>query len=124
MRRLDHSMIFLLIAGTYTPFALLVLDGSLANAILVAVWGGALAGIVLELIWVDAPRWLTAIVYVVLGWVAIAAFPELLSEIGVVAMAMVAAGGVLYTLGAVVYATKWPDPSRRCSAITRSSMCS
>jgi hemolysin III len=110
MRRLDHSMIFLLIAGTYTPFALLVLDGSLADAILIAVWGGALAGIVLELLWVDAPRWLTALVYVVLGWVAIAAFPELVSEIGLVAMALVAGGGVLYTLGAVVYAVKWPDP--------------
>jgi hemolysin III len=110
MRRLDHSMIFLLIAGTYTPFALLVLDGALADAILIAVWAGALAGIVLELLWVDAPRWLTAVVYVVLGWVAIAAFPELVSEIGLPAMAMVAAGGVLYTVGAVVYAVKWPDP--------------
>jgi hemolysin III len=111
MRRLDHSMIFLLIAGTYTPFALLVLDGALATAILVAVWAGAAAGIVMNLVWVDAPKWVTALVYVVLGWVAVAAFPELTSEIGVVAMGMVAAGGVLYTAGAVVYATRWPNPS-------------
>src|SRR5919201_6572365 len=68
MRRLDHSMIFLVIAGTYTPFALLVLHGALATAILVAVWGGALAGIIFNLIWVDAPKWLTAVTYVALGW--------------------------------------------------------
>src|SRR3954454_8065960 len=101
MRRLDHSMIFLLIAGTYTPFALLVLDGTIATAILVAVWGGALAGIVLNLVWIDAPKWVTAVVYVALGWVAVAAFPELFDELGVTPTMLVAAGGVLYTLGAV-----------------------
>jgi hemolysin III len=110
MRRLDHSMIFLVIAGSYTPFALLVLDGSLATAILIAVWAGALAGIVLELVWIDAPKWLSALVYVVLGWVAIAAFPQLVSDLGITAAAMVAAGGILYTVGAVVYATRRPDP--------------
>jgi hemolysin III len=111
MRRLDHSMIFLLIAGTYTPFALLALDGPLATAILVAVWGGALAGIVLNLVWVDAPKWVTAIVYVTLGWVAIVAFPDLASNLGLVAISLVAAAGVLYTAGAVVYALKRPDPA-------------
>jgi hemolysin III len=111
MRRLDHSMIFLLIAGTYTPFALLILNGALATAILIGVWAGAAAGIVMNLIWVDAPKWVTALVYVLLGWVAVAAFPEMTSRIGVVAISMVATGGVLYTLGAVVYATKWPNPS-------------
>ena len=110
MRRLDHSMIFLLIAGSYTPFALLVLDGDLATAILIAVWAGALAGIVLELVWIDAPKWFAALVYVVLGWVAIAAFPELVSNLGVTASVMVAVGGLLYTLGAVVYALRRPDP--------------
>ena len=110
MRRLDHSMIFVLIAGSYTPFALLALHGRLATAILIAVWGGALAGVVFKLIWIDAPKWLVAITYVVLGWVAVAAFPQLLDRIGVTATAMVAAGGVLYTLGAVVYARKRPDP--------------
>ena len=77
MRRLDHSMIFLLIAGTYTPFALLVLHGTLADAILVAVWVGALAGTIVEMIWIEAPKWVTAIIYLSLGWVAIVAFPEL-----------------------------------------------
>jgi hemolysin III len=111
MRRLDHSMIFVLIAGSYTPFALLALHGQLANAILIAVWGGALAGVGFKLIWIDAPKRLVAITYVVLGWVAVAAFPQLLDRIGVVATSLVAAGGVLYTLGAVVYASKRPDPS-------------
>jgi hemolysin III len=110
MRRLDHSMIFFLIAGTYTPFALLVLEGTLATAILVAVWGGALAGIVLNLVWIDAPKWVTALVYIVLGWVAVAAFPEMISQIGLTATALVGIGGILYTLGAVVYALNRPDP--------------
>jgi hemolysin III len=111
MRRLDHSMIFCLIAGTYTPFALLVLDGPLATAILVVVWAGALAGIVLNLVWVDAPKWVTAVVYVSLGWVAVVAFPQLTSELGVAAVGLVAAGGILYTAGAVVYATRRPNPA-------------
>ncbi|HEV2875147.1 MAG TPA: hemolysin III family protein [Thermoleophilaceae bacterium] len=111
MRRLDHSMIFLLIAGTYTPFALLVLEGSLATVILVVVWAGALGGVVLKLVWIDAPKPLIAVLYVMLGWVAVAAFPDMLDELGVTSTALVAAGGVLYTLGAVVYATGRPDPA-------------
>jgi hemolysin III len=111
MRRLDHSMIFLLIAGTYTPFALLVLNGALATAILVGVWAGAAAGIVMNLLWVDAPKWVTALVYVLLGWVAVAALPQMASEIGLAAIALVATGGVLYTLGAVIYASRWPNPA-------------
>ena len=111
MRRLDHTMIFFLIAGTYTPFGLLVLDGTLGVAILCAVWGGALAGVVLNLVWIDSPKWVTALVYIAVGWVAVVAFPDLISELGVTAIALLAAGGVLYTLGAVVYARKKPDPS-------------
>jgi hemolysin III len=111
MRRLDHSMIFLLIAGTYTPFALLALHGTLATAILIAVWAGALGGIVLNLVWIDAPKWLTAVVYVALGWVAVVAFPAMFDELGVTATVLVALGGVLYTLGAVVYAAHRPDPA-------------
>ena len=111
MRRLDHSMIFVLIAGTYTPFALLVLDGTLAVVILTVVWAGALGGIVLKLVWIDAPKPLVAILYVMLGWVAVAAFPDLLDGLGVTSTALVAAGGVLYTLGAVVYALGRPDPA-------------
>jgi hemolysin III len=111
MRRLDHTMIFVLIAGSYTPFALLVLDGTLATVILLAVWGGALAGALMKLLWIDAPKWLVAGTYVLLGWVAVAAFPGLLEELGLAPTALVAAGGVLYTVGAVVYALKRPDPA-------------
>ena len=111
MRRVDHSMIFVLIAGTYTPFALLALDGTLATAILIAVWVGAGAGIVMSLLWPDAPKWLLAVVYVALGWVAIAAFPAMLDRLGITAMVMVGVGGALYTAGAVIYATRRPDPS-------------
>jgi hemolysin III len=111
MRRLDHSAIFVLIAGTYTPFALLTLDGALATVILVAVWAGAAAGIVMTVVWIDAPKWLIAIVYVALGWVAIAAMPEMLDDLGIAAVGLVAVGGALYTAGAVIYALKRPDPA-------------
>jgi hemolysin III len=110
MRRVDHSMIFVLIAGTYTPFALLSLNGTLATVILVAVWTGAAAGIVMSLVWPDAPKWLLAMVYVSLGWVAVAAFPAMFDALGITAMAMVVLGGALYTAGAVVYALRRPDP--------------
>jgi hemolysin III len=110
MRRLDHSMIFLLIAGTYTPFALLVLDGTLATVILVVVWAGALGGIVLKLVWIDAPKVVVAAVYVVLGWVAVVALPDLVDELGVASTVLVVAGGMLYTAGAAVYALRRPDP--------------
>ena len=110
MRRLDHSAIFLLIAGSYTPFALLALDGTLADVILGVIWAGALAGIVLKLVWIDAANWLTATIYVLLGSVAFGAFPGLVSEVGLTASGMVALGGLLYTLGAVVYARRRPDP--------------
>ena len=111
MRRVDHSMIFLLIAGTYTPFALLALDGTIATVILIAVWSGAAAGIVLNLVWIDAPKWVTALVYITLGWIAVAAFPELVSGVGITGTALVAVGGVLYTVGAVIYARRRPDPA-------------
>lgn len=111
MRRLDHSMIFFLIAGTYTPFALLALDGALATAILVVVWTGAVAGAIVETIWIDHPKWVSALIYLALGWVAVVAFPDLWSTLGVGGAALVIVGGVLYTAGAVVYATQRPNPS-------------
>jgi len=111
MRRLDHSMIFFLIAGTYTPFALLVLDGDLATVILVVVWAGALAGIFMKLLWIDAPKALVAILYVAIGWVAVAAFPSMLDELGITGTALVVAGGLLYTAGALVYAFQRPNPA-------------
>jgi hemolysin III len=110
MRRLDHSMIFVLIAGTYTPVALLALSGALARAILIAVWAGAGAGIVFKLVWIDAPKWLFAVVYIALGWVSVAVFGELPAAIGWLGVAGLAAGGLLYTAGAIVYARERPNP--------------
>jgi hemolysin III len=113
LRRLDHSMIFVLVAGTYTPFGALVLAPALGWTLLAVVWGGTIAGVVLTLVWVDAPRWLTAALYVALGWVAIAAVPQLLNRAGAAAVALLATGGILYTIGAVVYAWLRPDPAPR-----------
>ena len=110
IRRLDHSMIFVFIAGTYTPFAVLVFEGDLATAIGITVWAGALAGVVLKLVWIDAPRWLISATYIALGWVAAAATPQMLDKLGLTATLLVGAGGILYTAGAVVYATQRPDP--------------
>ena len=110
MRRLDHSMIFLLIAGTYTPFGLLVLPGKLAFVVLAVVWGGALLGMALNMVWIDAPKWLSAIVYVSLGWVGITALPELVSQLGATATGLIVLGGVLYSAGAAIYALRRPDP--------------
>jgi hemolysin III len=109
MRRLDHSTILLLIAGTYTPFALLAFDGVLATAILITVWAGAAAGLVLNLLWVDAPTWVTTIVFLVLGWVGVIAVPELFG-VGVAPAVLVFVGGGLYTIGALAYAFKRPNP--------------
>jgi hemolysin III len=110
MKYLDHSMIFVLIAGTYTPIAGTVLDGSLRTAVLLTVWIGALAGVVLTVAWIDAPKWAAALPYVALGWVAIVALPQLLDGLGAAGLSLVALGGALYTAGAVVYARKRPDP--------------
>ena len=110
MRRLDHSMIFVLIAGTYTPFSLLVLDGPLATGVLIAVWAGAFGGIVLNLVWTTAPKWLTATVYVSLAWVAVIAMPELAARLGAIGVSLLLGGGLLYTVGALIYATERPNP--------------
>jgi hemolysin III len=113
LRRLDHSMIFVLVAGTYTPFALLVLAPALGWTLLGVVWGGALAGIVMSFVWVDSPRWLSAAVYLALGWVAIVGLPQLWNRAGPLAVALLTTGGLLYTIGAIVYARRRPDPSPR-----------
>jgi hemolysin III len=110
MRRLDHAMIFLLIAGTYTPVGLLVLKGTLASGVLAVVWGGAVAGIVLELAWARAPRWLGGAVYLALGWVAIVAMPQLFARLGVAGGLLIVVGGLVYSVGAAVYALRRPDP--------------
>jgi hemolysin III len=110
MRRLDHSMILVLIAGTYTPFALVLLHGTTSTVVLACVWGGALAGIAMRMLWLSAPRWAVIPPYLVVGWIALFVLPELLHAGGVVTLVLVAGGGLIYSLGAVVYATKRPDP--------------
>jgi hemolysin III len=110
MRRLDHSMIFVFIAASYTPVAVLVLDDRLATIVLAIVWGGAAAGVILKLVWITAPRWLSALLYVALGWVAVTTVPTLWSTLGWPAVGAFGLGGLLYTAGAVVYARRRPDP--------------
>jgi hemolysin III len=110
MRRLDHSMIFVFIAGTYTPIAVLTLPHSSALAVLVVVWTGALFGVGLQTAWPTAPRWLSVPCYIALGWVAVFVFPDLLHNGGVAAFVLIATGGLIYTIGAVVYGLKRPNP--------------
>jgi hemolysin III len=111
MKRLDHSMIFVFIAGTYTPIAALTLPRNAAIAVLIAVWTGAVFGVGLQTAWPTAPRWLSAPCYIALGWVAAFVFPDLLHNAGVAAFVLIAVGGVVYTIGGVVYALKRPNPS-------------
>src|SRR6202034_3067816 len=110
MRRLDHSMIFMLIAGTYTPVALLALKGSLATTILIVLWAGALGGVIFKLLWIDAPKWLFAIVYALLGLATATVFGELPAAIGWLGAIAIALGGALYLTGAVIYASEKPNP--------------
>jgi hemolysin III len=113
LRRLDHSMIYVLVAGTYTPFALLVLEPALGWTLLAIVWLGAVGGVAISLVWIDAPRWLSAVLYVALGWIGVMALPQLWDRVGAMAVALLATGGVLYTVGALVYARRRPDPAPR-----------
>ena len=109
-RRLDHAMIFVFIAGTYTPFALVAFDGTLGVVLLVSVWAAAVFGLALELAWIEGPRWLSAVAYLLVGWVGVVAAPRLFPELGVAAGVLVIVGGGLYSLGALAYATTWPNP--------------
>ena len=109
MRRLDHASIYLLIAGTYTPYGLLVLSGAWQFSILGVVWIGAALAIVQRLFWLDAPRWVPVAAGIFLGWVGIVALPQIVEAAGLSGTMLVAAGGILYTLGALVYAVRRPD---------------
>ncbi len=110
MKRLDHSMIFVFIAGTYTPFALLAMNPGTGRVVLTVVWVGAILGVTLKLAWPHSPRWLGVPIYIALGWVAVFVLPELLHHAGVAALVLLLVGGLLYTVGAVFYATRWPNP--------------
>ena len=111
LQRLDHTNIFIIIAGTYTPVAVLALSGLTRELVLATVWGGALAGTLLNLTWPSAPRWLNVPIYVALGWVALPLIPNLVRNAGWFATVLIALGGILYTLGAIAYARKLPDPN-------------
>ncbi len=113
MARLDHSMIFVLIAGTYTPFCLVLLHGWLRWVIFGVVWGGAIAGIVLRNAFRQPPRWVFVVLYLALGWVALAVLPQVLDAGGVAVFVLMLVGGIFYSVGAVVYARKKPNPSPR-----------
>ncbi len=110
MRRMDHSMIFVFIAGTYTPFCVLLLEPRPATIMLSLVWGGALGGVALKLIWPHAPRWVSAPLYLALGWVAVAMLPDILHAGGVAALVLLIIGGAIYSIGAVSYALRRPNP--------------
>ncbi|NYD42941.1 PAQR family membrane homeostasis protein TrhA [Nocardioides panaciterrulae] len=117
LRRFDHSNIFLLIAGSYTPFSLILLDGTERVALLATVWTGAILGVLFRVFWTDAPRWLYVPIYLALGWAAVFFIPsfyagatQLGAGVGIATFAMIVIGGALYTLGGVVYGFKRPDP--------------
>lgn len=110
MRRMDHSMIFVFIAGTYTPLCAMLLAPRPATVMLALVWGGALAGVAVKVAWPHAPRWVSAPLYLALGWVAVAMLPEILHGGGVAALVLLIVGGAIYSIGAVFYALRRPNP--------------
>lgn len=112
-RRLDHANIFLIIAGTYTPFTVLLLDGTSQRILLWTVWAGALAGVAFRVLWVGAPRWLYTPVYLALGWTAVFFLPDFLAAGGVAVLVLILVGGGLYSAGGIIYALKRPNPSPR-----------
>lgn len=113
LRRFDHANIFLIIAGTYTPFTLLVLPETDGTLLLWLVWAGALLGVLFRVFWDGAPRWLYVPIYVALGWAAVFWLPEFATHGGAAVVTLIIVGGLMYTLGAIVYGTKRPNPSPR-----------
>lgn len=111
LRRLDHANIFLIIAGTYTPFALLLLDGGKRVTLLAVIWGAAILGVLFRTLWLGAPRWLYTPVYIAMGWIAVFYIGDMTTRGGPAVVWLLAAGGVLYTIGGIVYGTRRPDPS-------------
>ncbi|MEV0459206.1 PAQR family membrane homeostasis protein TrhA [Catellatospora methionotrophica] len=110
MRRLDHAMIFVFIAGTYTPLCVLLLSQAKATIMLTAVWAGALGGVAMSMIWPHASRWVSAPLYLALGWAAVVILPDVAHVAGTAALTMLAVGGLWYSVGAVLFALRRPDP--------------
>lgn len=108
LRRLDHSMIYVLIAGTYTPICLIALKGRLGIGLLIGIWSLAVIGIILKMFWLEAPRWLYTSFYVFMGWISVFVIVPLARIIPISGIWWMFAGGILYTVGAVIYGTKWP----------------
>ncbi|MCL2664923.1 MAG: hemolysin III family protein [Defluviitaleaceae bacterium] len=108
LRRVDHMMIFVLIAGTYTPICLLPLRGPWGWGLLIAIWGLAFSGIILKALWINAPRWLSTAIYLFMGWLVLAAFFPLIRAIPLAGVIMLISGGAVYSVGAIFYALKWP----------------
>ena len=111
LRRMDHANIFLIIAGTYTPLTVMLLDGTTRTAVLITVWTGALVGLLLRVFWLGAPRWLYVPLYVALGWVAVGFMGPFYQAGGAAVVTLIVIGGLCYTVGAVIYGTKWPRGS-------------
>jgi hemolysin III len=109
-RRLDHAMIFVFIAGSYTPFTVLAFEGALQVVVLVSVWAGAALGVALELFWIHAARWVSAVAYLAVGWIGIVALPQFFPALGVAVAVLLIVGAALYSVGALTYATTWPNP--------------
>lgn len=108
LRRIDHMMIFVLIAGTYTPVCLVPLRGAWGWSLLSSVWAIALGGIIMKAVWIDAPRWLSTAIYGIMGWIVVVAFFPLIKTVPMGGMVWMVIGGVLYTIGALIYGLKWP----------------
>ncbi|WP_312863431.1 PAQR family membrane homeostasis protein TrhA [Spinactinospora alkalitolerans] len=113
LRRMDHSNIYLIIAGTYTPFVLLVLDGALRAAMVSLIWGAAIAGVLFKVFWLNSPRWLSTALYIAVGWAAVLFIPQLIGGTHPATWILILVGGVLYSVGALVYGLKRPDPAPR-----------
>lgn len=113
LRKIDHMMIYVLIAGTYTPVCLIPLRGGWGWSLLISIWGIAMAGIILKILWFNAPRWLYTLFYLVMGWLIVIAFVPLVRTMPAAAVLWLVAGGLLYTIGAVIYGTKWPKLKSR-----------
>ena len=110
MRRLDHAAIFVMIAGTGTPLSLLAISPESGRRLLIIIWSAALLGVIQSIVWTSAPKLLSAILYVIMGWLAVPYLPEIQAALGTSSIVLLLVGGIIYTLGAVVYAFKWPNP--------------